>query len=273
METDLKPRARFLWGMLALLIFVVAWLLTRLITHVDHHQQATVGVTIDERSPYRFDLTHVTLMNVRRALPRIPSIVVVGPQAVAIVVTPTLKSVAISGVGPTEISCTALDRALENGPVSTLLREAERGSLVSLPVASTPSGISIVVPDGLQRALASIPAGRGLITCKTAHTLAARPTFSERALTLRASNELGGSIMLDISALEDITELRFAGGVDVPFAGDRTRLLTGEQNVVAVDWVDGSAQEERDIILVVIGALAAIGAAMAIETIRPFIER
>jgi len=142
-----------------------------------------------------------------------------------------------------------------------------------LPVSALGSRALIVVPDELRHSLASLPDGRGLIRCKTSRTLAASPTFSERAMTVRASNGLLGSVILDISALEDITNLRFSGGVEVPFAGERTRLLTGDQNVVAVDWVDASAQEERDIILVIIGALAAIGAAMAIEAIRPFIER
>jgi hypothetical protein len=84
---------------------------------------------------------------------------------------------------------------------------------------------------------------------------------------------LTGLFLLDISALEDIDNLRFSGGIYFPLAGERTRLLESTDNVVSVEWVDVSASEKRDIVLVTVGALAAIGAAMAIEAIRPFIER
>jgi hypothetical protein len=42
---------------------------------------------------------------------------------------------------------------------------------------------------------------------------------------------------------------------------------------MSVEWTDVAALERRDIILVLIGAISAIAAAMAIEAIRPVVER
>jgi hypothetical protein len=99
------------------------------------------------------------------------------------------------------------------------------------------------------------------------------PTFTERAVTVRANTGSGGAVVLDVSALQDVDDLRFSGGLQAPLGGDRTRLLYGGDDIVSAEWVDVAAQEQRDIILVIIGALSAIAAAMAIEAIRPAVER
>ncbi len=99
------------------------------------------------------------------------------------------------------------------------------------------------------------------------------PTFTERAITVRAQTGLGGAVFLDVSALEDVDDLRFSGGLQAPLGGDRTRILYAGDDIVSAEWVDVAAQEQRDIVLVIIGALSAIAAATVIEAVRPVVER
>lgn len=148
------------------------------------------------------------------------------------------------------------------------------GAVKPLPVSTTKQdGTLITIPNSLHVALTRRTSGQGAIRCQTSRPLAAAPTFTDRSLTIQAQNGSAGVVVLDVSALEDIDNVRFSGGIANAFLGDRTRILGPNNDVVSVEWNDVSAEEQRDIVLVTIGALAAIAAAMIIESVRPFIER
>ncbi len=263
---------RNLWLALGVAVGVVAWGLTVWITHVDHRPQPIITVTFDERPPFQFNRIPLGFASLERERHRFPEAALTGKARAIFFVTPATRSIAISGVKPSDISCGAFP---ESGEVDAALFVGGDRDAELTPIAGEASngGILIPVPDPLRRALAARRDERGAISCTFLRPLADAPTFTERAMTIRAESGAGGGVLVDISALEDIDDLRFSGGLQAPLAGDRTRLLYGGNNVVSVEWVDGTAQERRDIVLVLIGALSAIAAATIIEGIRPAVER
>lgn len=187
-------------------------------------------------------------------------------------VTPTMRSIAIQGVDPGSISCGSLSDERE-GPAAFLVDPVRTVALTPIAIESVRGKVTIPIPNRIHQALARRPEIRAGIVCKVARPLAMAPTFTERAVTVRAETGPGGAVLLDVSALEDVDDLRFSGGVQTPLGGDRTRLLYDGDDVVSAEWVDVTAEEQRDIVLVIIGALSAIAAATAIEAIRPAVER
>ena len=201
-----------------------------------------------------------------------PRVVIVAYDEALFLVTPATFSIRIDGVNPKGVSCGFSDRIVASASAAYLSEAIRQGppKPIAIPQSSD-SQTLIRVPSALHTALAH-ERGQGIIACRVARPLPAAPTFTDRAMTVRALNGPTGAIFLDVSALEDIDNLRFSGGLQLPFAGERTRLLDSSDNVVSAEWANVTAQEQRDIVLVLVGALAAIAAAMAIEAIRPFVE-
>lgn len=267
-----KPR--LYWTLLALLTALIAWRLTHVITHVDRNARSTVAIAFDERPPVSLSLRRSSIAAFQQNRFRIPALVITGSKEALVAVTPAMRSVALKSINPGSLSCRFTDRVFEGASLVFLADAARHEPLQPAPIsAANAQGSSIPIPSSLRAALAHSRNGQGVISCTFSGALAAAPTFTDRSLTLHAQNGSAGPVILDVSGLEDIDNVRFSGGVMIPLAGDRTRFLDSTDNVVSVEWVDVSAEEQRDIILVTIGALAAIGAAMAIEAIRPFIER
>jgi hypothetical protein len=266
-----KPR--IYWALLAAVTALVGWRLTLLITHVDRGVHSTLTVVYEERPVRHLTLTGITLSDLERERFRVPGIVIDGPSNALLIVTPESRSFTVTNLSPKEFSCGSSNRVYKGASPAFLVEAIRHESVKPDLVASAANGGSvIVVPSALHAALSHVEGGEGLISCAATRQLAAEPTFTDRELTVQAQG-LSGLFMLDVSALEDINNLRFSGGVAFPFAGERTRFLDRVDNIVSIEWDEVLAEERRDIILVVVGALAAIAAAMAIEAIRPFVER
>lgn len=79
--------------------------------------------------------------------------------------------------------------------------------------------------------------------------------------------------LVDATGLEGISDFRFVGGTPSKLVGvsERVRFVRFGDSV-RVEWKDVPSEEKRDIRLVVIGALIALGAAMTLEAIRPAVE-
>jgi len=268
-------KSRLSWGGFALLVALLALWLTLLITHVDHGAHANLAIVFDEQHPLRVDLTRVKIGVLERARFAVPAVIFADVRRSVLLVTPSTSAVTIANVRPASMACNFVARPVRGTALEAAAEEAPSGA--ERPVALAPagdSGTSIAVPPALHAAIAGVPGARGAIGCTLAGgPVAASPTFTERSITLHVRNLRGGYAIVDVSALEGIDNLRFSGGVTMPFAGDRTRLLDPTDDIVSIEWVDVAAAERRDVILVTIGALAAIAAAMAIEAIRPFVER
>jgi len=252
---------------------VVAWLLTLWITHVSREPIMVVGVSIDEQSPVRLSASQLNVATFQRDRYHIPRVVVVDEKHAVLVVPPGTRSVTLLNTDASEVSCTYNERIVQRASLGQLVEANERGVQHPLAISAGGGGTFIPIPASLRRATAHVPDAQGLVACRTLHALATSPTFTDRTLTVDLRNGTVGSVIFDISALEDIDNLRFSGGIYIPLLGDRTRVLDSSDSVVQAEWVEVTAQEHRDILLVIIGALAAIAAATAIEAIRPFIER
>jgi hypothetical protein len=269
---DWKPR--FYWALLALLTALIGWRLTRLITHVNHGATSLVTILYDEQSPIQLRLTNVDVAVLERARFQVPRVVVSGSSETVFVVTARTRVITILDVKPQEASCSFTDRAFRSGSMPYLIDTLTSGAVKPLPITMTQQhGTLITIPRSLHVALTHVTEAQGAIRCVLRRPLAAAPTFTGRSLTIQARNGSAGVVVLDVSALEDIDNVRFSGGIANAFLGDRTRILGPNNDVVSVEWDDVSAEEQRDIVLVTIGALAAIAAAMVIEALRPFIER
>ena len=262
---------RNLWLLLALAVAVTAWQLTRWITHVDHSPSPILTVVFDERPPFQIERLPRGLAALQQERYRFAEAALTSEAHLVFLVTPTLRSISIEGVDPGLISCGSL--SAERGGVAAFLVDPEKTvALTPISLRNGRAKVVIPIPDRLRSAI-RMSASRPGIVCKVGRRLAMAPTFTERAVTVRAKTALGGAILLDVSALQDVDDLRFSGGLQAPLGGDRTRLLYDGDDIVSVEWVDVAAQEQRDIVLVIIGALSAIAAAMAIEAIRPAVER
>jgi hypothetical protein len=263
---------RNLWLLLALAVAIIAWQLTRWITHVNHNPRPIVTIVFDERPPFQFQQLPFSLTAMQRERHRFPEVALTGNAHVLFFVTPPMRSIAIHGVDANALQCTQVD-ATRGGAAALLVDDARVATLARVAIQTSPEGAIIVIPSSIRKALARARDGRAAIACTFEHPLATDPTFTERAITVRAVTAPGGAALLDVSALEDVDDLRFSGGLQAPLGGDRTRLVYSGDDVVSAEWVDVTAQERRDILLVLIGALSAIAAATAIEAIRPAVER
>jgi hypothetical protein len=262
--------ARNLWMLLGIFVALVALALTRWITHVDHAPKPFLSFVFDERPVFQFENVPFTFSAMQRVRNRLPEVALVGRSKVLFLATPATRSISMAGAGLAGASCNAISG--ENGATALLAGVETNAASVPITLQTTRDGVVIPIPDAMRRELARNPDGRGAIVCELGRQLAVSPTFTERAATVRASSGAGGAVMVDVSALEDVEEIRFSGGLQALLGGDRARLLEGGNDVVSAEWVDAMAQEQRDIVLVLIGALSAIAAAMIIEGIRPFVE-
>lgn len=263
---------RNLWLLLALAVALTAWQLTRWITHVNHSPSPTLTIVFDERPPFQIERLPRGLAALQQERYRFAEAALTSEAHLVFLVTPTMRSITIEGVHPGSISCGSL--SAERGGVAAFLIDPEKAvALTPISLRNGRDKVVIPIPDRLRSALVRTSVSRPGIVCKVERPLAMVPTFTERAVTVRANTGSGGAVVLDVSALQDVDDLRFSGGLQAPLGGDRTRLLYGGDDIVSAEWVDVAAQEQRDIILVIIGALSAIAAAMAIEAIRPAVER
>ncbi len=263
-------RLRNLWLLLAAAIALVAWALTIRITHVDRAPQREIGIAIDERPAFQFERLPVSVSALQQARHRFPEVALTGREHLLLLATPGTRSLTISGIDPSGVTCGALER-IQGDTAAIEAAGDERIALAPIDTRVSPGSIFIPISDAM-RARAAATGRRTAILCRFAHAVATAPTFTERAVTMHVQTGTGGAVMLDVSALEDVDDLRFSGGIQVPLGGDRTRLTFRDDDVVSAEWVDVAASEQRDIVLVIIGALSAIAAAMAIEAIRPIVE-
>ena len=265
-----KPRVY--WAFFALVIAGVGWRLTALITHVDQSAQFALDVRYEGETAHP-KLGDITLHSVEQERYLVPGVVIDGMQHAVLIVTPATRSFVLTNIDPKNLSCAYSDRVFRHSPPVAMIEKSGNKQQRVAPISDRPGGGSIiVVPQSLHVALVQASTAQGAIACATSRQLAASPTFTDRSLTLHVEG-LSGPFFVDVSALEDIDDLRFSGGFAIPLAGERMRFLNEQNNFISLEWVDVSAAEERDIVLVIVGALAAISAAMAIEAIRPFIER
>jgi hypothetical protein len=263
---------RNLWLLLALVVALIAWQLTRWITHVNHSPRPVISIRFDERPPVKIARLSLGVTGLQQERYRFAEAALTSQAHVLFLITPTTRSIALEGVDLREVSCSSLPD--QRGESAEFLVDAERTAVLTpVPIQVSRDRVFIPVPKHMRDALARAPGRRGGIICKLAHPLATAPTFTERAVTVHARTGPGGVVVLDVSALEDVDDLRFSGGIQSLLGGDRTRILYAGDDMVSAEWVDVAAQEERDIVLVLIGALSAIAASTVIEAVRPIVER
>jgi hypothetical protein len=265
-------RPHILWLGLAIVVTLIAWQLTRWITHVDHGPRAAITILFDEQPPFQFERLSVSLGALALETYRVPEAILTDQGNALLLFTAATRSITIQGVDPNDVSCSSLNE-LQIGSTVFLVEAGNAKELTPITIHKNTPDVFIPIPSQLHAALAHNQGYRGGINCTFLRPLASAPTFTERALTLHAQGGRGGAVLLNVSALEGIDDLRFSGGFQTPLGGERTRLLDSTNDVVSAEWTDVQAQEQRDIVLVTIGALSAIAAAMAIEAIRPFVER
>jgi hypothetical protein len=265
--------ARNLWLVLAAIVALIAWALTLWITHVDHTPGRVITITFNQQPPLRFERAPgaLLIMLLRPAHLPFPGVALTSPSSILFMPTPATQSIVVSGGRISDLSCSSVD--VKNGGVTALLADSGKGDAIT-PIAVEQHNRDILVPIPLQlsRTFRQMPNGLGAIQCKFSRSQSANPTFTERAVTVQANTQTSGALLVDVSALEDIDDLRFSGGLEIPFGGERARLLYGNDNAVSLEWSDVNAQQKRDIVLVIVGALSAIAAAMVIEVLRPAVE-
>lgn len=245
-------------------------MLTRWITHVNHAAIPLVTLNFDQHPPSRLVRIPSSPELDQSRIPY-PGVSMISPSRVLLTVTPATRSIAAKGVAAANLSCRSVDVS-QTGVTALLANEGIGG--VSAPVAVERRGDDVFIPISpqLSRAVARTPSGIGAIVCQFSRPVSATPTFTERAITIKTNTRSAGAVLFDVSALEDVDDVRFSGGLQLPYGGDRVRILYGGNDVIAVEWADVGAQERRDIVLVIIGALSAIAAATVIEAIRPVVE-
>jgi hypothetical protein len=287
-------RPTIYWGILAAIFGLIAVLLTRWITAVHLESDRPFAIVFDENVPWVRELTAGTVLTNTPERRKLPSLVITGYNEILLVVTPGTRGIHILGYTPDALSCAAPERTAVGLSSAVIAQAIQKLPLTPVTVAKShdvaladeaahlgaPLGIpqnwpvtDIIVPARLERQIRSSHFGQGAIRCRFTRPLPASPTFTDRSINIVTLATRSSAAILDVSALTDIQDLRFFGGLVVPWAGDRTRIFDHNDQLVSVEWSDVTAQEERDVILVLIGALAAIAAATALEALRPIVER
>lgn len=257
---------------LALVIALIALQLTRWITHVNHSPSPVIAILFDERPPVQFERVSLGAASLQQERDRFAEAALMSQAHVLFLITPTMRSIAVRGRDLGFVACGSLPS--RRGELAAFLVDADKAAaLTPVQIQSSRDEVFIPIPNPLRGALMRAPDSRAGIICKLERPLATAPTFTERAMTLRARTGSGGAVLLDVSALENVDDLRFSGGLQSPLGGSRMRILYAGDDTVSVEWVDVTAQEQRDIVLVLIGALSAIAAATLIEAVRPIVER
>jgi hypothetical protein len=91
------------------------------------------------------------------------------------------------------------------------------------------------------------------------------------ALSSRPPGEQSLAWSLDLSDLPDARFQRFVGGIRGA-RPETERVLDASHPQVEVYWESNRRASQRNIILVVIGALIALGAATLLEAVRPYVH-
>jgi hypothetical protein len=81
--------------------------------------------------------------------------------------------------------------------------------------------------------------------------------------------------ILNVSDLADETQFRIAGGTlrDVDLPDEERRIAgTGSADTIIISWKDENRLALRDVLLVLIGGIVGLGAAAALEWLRPTID-
>jgi hypothetical protein len=79
-------------------------------------------------------------------------------------------------------------------------------------------------------------------------------------------------MLLDFSAIPNADNMRFVGGKP-GLRWETDRILDTEEQRIQLYWVSSTQTSLRDILLVIIGSLIALGAATLLEALRPYVDR
>ena len=270
-QPEMLRRESLYWGLLCVLAVVTACWLTVMITRVNYGARAGLNVDFQETRPAPFD-PHTGVETFAEEEFRIPRIIMGENHTAILIFNADTQRIVLSADRSIAITCRLVDAVALHAPVGTVGELEEKAP--SEPIAVDGEGssrLTITIPRSAIGRLKT-PDSQGIISCRPHWPIVAAPTFTDRALAVHGINKPNGMVFVDVSALDDVDDLRFSGGVEDPLAGERTRLLVPVNDSVSAAWSDVVAEERRDIVLVVVGALFAIAAALAIETIRPFVE-
>jgi hypothetical protein len=272
-------------------VTVVCVALTRLITHVDRDAVHEIGVAFRiERPAGSVPITVANLLAHRFEMPRLA---LTDYNEMLIIIPPGTTSITVYGAAPFEMSCAYSDEVQIAAALPTFLGAVRKGPLTSIAdrVTAAPQtlalgigtdstilatrrvwGTLLRVPPSVRAKLQRTPLAQAVVRCSFAQSIVAAPTFSGRSVIVAVVDTRTGTVALDMSAFDGVDGLRFGGGVATANGGDQLRILDAQDRLVRVEWNDEAALEERDIILVLIGGLAAVAAATFIESLRPVVK-
>jgi hypothetical protein len=289
-------RPTIYWGLLAAFVGICALALTRWITAYHPGTGRQIGVVFEEHPSAAHVVPRFVGDEVMPFGTQLPRIVVTNSNELLLVITHATRSIILAGFVGGHPTCSAMDDAASNASVAALVQAVkrlhmtpiptERADLASLGIVTpqlpdmTPSELAgnipavvIRIPPALTAKVKALKHGQGVVQCEFSSSLAASPTFTDRSVTIVTLSSHSGPALLDVSALTNIVDLRFFGGTVLPWEGSRTRAFDQTDQLVLVEWSDVAAEEQRDVILVIIGALAAISAATLLEAVRPIVEK
>lgn len=279
----------FYWGLLGVLVTVVCILLTRQITHVDRGAMHEIGVAFDAEPAA--GAVGVTLDNLEQHRFEVPIVAVTDYDELLFIITPGTRTVTVYGAQPFEMSCAYAPDVQSAAGLATFVAMVRRDPLTSIvdrgqatpqPLGLSDSvlpltphsvwGVVLTIPPSLRARLQRTTFAQAVIRCSFAKAIVAAPTFSGRSTIVALPKANSGIVALDMSAFDGISDVRFGGGITTPNSGDQLRILDPKDRLTRIQWSDEAALEQRDIILVLIGGLAAIAAATFIEALRPAVK-
>lgn len=79
-------------------------------------------------------------------------------------------------------------------------------------------------------------------------------------------------VVLDLSAISNAENMRFVGGKP-GLRWETDRILDADERYIQSYWASKTQTSTRDVLLVVIGSLIALGAATLLEALRPYVDR
>jgi hypothetical protein len=283
----------FYWGLLGIFVAVVCVVLTHLVTHIDRGAVYQVGVAFNARNPT--GAVAVSIPNLELHRFEIPILAPTNYDELLFIVTPATTSVTVYDSDPFEMSCAYSGdvQAAAALPTFVGLVRKEPLTLLGDHITGVPAKLTLVagsnsvtrlatrsvwsaellLPPGLRANLQRTELARAVIRCSFAKPIVAAPTFSDRSIVVALPDSNTGTVALDMSAFDGVENVRFAGGVSNPNGGDEVRILDAKDRLVRIEWADQAALEQRDIVLVLIGGLAAIAAAAFIESMRPAVKK
>src|SRR5271155_2128012 len=93
------------WLLLGILVGVLAWSLTGVITHVDRGPQPVITLAFDERPPYQVSWPSFDVANMQRLQDQVPEIEMTSPARALVLVTPATRSVTVRDMQPGDMTC------------------------------------------------------------------------------------------------------------------------------------------------------------------------